>query len=75
MDNGIDALLVERSKADAEAAEKQVTGMLCIVQVIGIVDDAFDVAFVIAHFHACFKDVFHFGLWFMVYSLWLRGDG
>ena len=32
--------------------------MLCIVEVVGIVNDAFDVALVVAHLHACFKNIF-----------------
>ena len=33
-------------------------GMFGIVQIVGIVDNAFDVAFVVAHFHVRFKDIF-----------------
>jgi hypothetical protein len=58
--HGIYALLVHLGKAYAHALEKQVTGVLGVVQVVGVVYYALDVAFVVAHFHARFKDIFHF---------------
>jgi len=59
VDNGIDALLVESSETDAQAAEEKMTGVLGVVQVVGIIHDALDVALIVAHLHTGFKDVFH----------------
>ena len=39
--------------------QEQVACMLCIVEVVGIVDNAFDVALVVANLHAGFKDIVH----------------
>jgi hypothetical protein len=60
VDNGIDALFVELGETDAETTEEEVSGMLGIVQVVGIVHDAFDVALIIAYLHTGFENVFHF---------------
>ena len=52
---GIDTFFVHLSETQPALFQKQMTGMLTIVQVIGIVYDAFDVALIIAHLHARFK--------------------
>ena len=57
---GIDALLVHLSKTQSALLQEQVTGMLTIVQVVGIVDDALDVALIIAHLHPGFKNILLF---------------
>ena len=38
--------------------QKQVARMLCVVQVVSVVDNTLDVAFVVAHLHTGFKNVF-----------------
>ena len=57
--NGINTLFMKLCKTDAQAAEEQMTSMLGVVKVVGIVYDAFDVAFVVANLHAGFENVFH----------------
>lgn len=67
--NGINPLPVELCKTDAEATKKEVTGMFGIMEIVGIVDDALDVAFVIANLHAGFKDIIHYELRILNISL------
>ena len=55
--DGIDASGVHLGKAKATLLQEQVTGMLGVVQVVGIVDDTFDVALVVAHLHTGFENV------------------
>ena len=58
--DSVHALFVQVGKAHAEGTEKAVTSMLGIVEIVGVVDDALDVAFVIAHLHTGFKEIrFH----------------
>ena len=47
-------------KAQAAVLQKEMTGVLAIVNVLGIVDNALDVALVVAHFHSGFEMVLHF---------------
>ena len=56
--HSIDSFFVHLGKRKSALAEKQVTRVLGIVEVVGIVHNAFDVAFVIAHLHTGFKNVF-----------------
>ena len=56
---GIDAFLVQTGKANAERLQVQMACMFGIMQIIGIVDNALDVALIVAHFHFGFKNVFH----------------
>lgn len=53
--DGVNSLVVEFRKADAERADEAVSGVLSVVKVVRIVNDALDIALVVAHFHACFK--------------------
>ena len=45
-------------KAQSALLQEQVARVLRIVQVVRIVDDTLDVAFIVAHFHAGFKNIF-----------------
>ncbi len=44
--------LVQFGVANAKAVDEAVACVLCVVEVVGIVHDAFDVALVVAHLHA-----------------------
>ena len=58
--HGIDPLLVHLGEAQSALFQKEVARVLAIVDVLGIVDNAFDVTLIVAHFEARFKDIFHF---------------
>ena len=47
----IDSLLMKCSKTDTHRRQKLVTGMFQIVLIIGIIDDALQVAFIVAYLH------------------------
>ena len=55
--HGINALLVHLSKTQAALLQKQVAGMFAIVQVVGIVYNTFDVAFIVAHLHPGLENI------------------
>ena len=56
--HGIDAFLVHFGKTQSTMPEKEMTRMLNIVQIVGIVDDTLNVALVVANLHTGFKGVF-----------------
>ena len=56
--NGIDTFFVHLGKRETTRLQEQVTCMFGIVEVVGIVDNAFDVALVVANLHTGFKTVF-----------------
>ena len=53
----VDASLVKFGEADVVGKEKFVTCVFDVVLIVGIVDDALEVAFVVAHLHFEFVDV------------------
>ena len=53
----VDASLMKFGEADVVGKEKFVTCMFDIVLIVGVVDDALEVAFVVAHLHFEFIDV------------------
>ena len=53
------AVGVHLGKRHSLPFQKEVSGVLCIVQIVGIVDNALQVAFVITHLHDCFKMICH----------------
>ena len=55
----IHSLAVHLGKAQSTFLQKEVPGVLHIVQVVGIVDDSLYVALIVAHFHLGLKYVFH----------------
>ena len=57
--HGIDAAAVHLGEAQSAFLQEQMAGMLGVVQVVGVVYDAFDVTFVVTHLHSGFKDVGH----------------
>jgi hypothetical protein len=59
MNNGVDALFVELGEAHAEATEEEMAGVLCVVQIVGIIHDTFNVTLIVTDRHAGFKNVFH----------------
>ena len=54
----VDTFSVHFGKRKATLLQKQMTRVLCVVEVVGIIDNALDVAFVVAHLHSGFKNVF-----------------
>ena len=56
--NGIYALLVQTSEAHAERREIEVACVLGVVEIVGIVDDALDVALIVANLHFGLENVF-----------------
>ena len=54
----IDTLLVHLSKRQSAMFQEEVARMLCVVQVVGVVDNTLDVALVVAHLHTGFINVF-----------------
>lgn len=57
--DSIHSLAVHLGKAQSTFLQKEVPGVLHIVQVVGIVDDSLYVALIVAHFHLGLKYVFH----------------
>ncbi len=49
--HGIHALIVHFGKAEAAFLQEEMAGMLHVVQIVGIVHDALNIALVIAHLH------------------------
>ena len=45
-------------KRQSALFQEQVTGVFCIVEVVGVVHNAFDVALIVAHLHAGFENKF-----------------
>ena len=58
--HGVDALLVKAREAHAERREVEMARVLGVVEIVGIVHDALDVALVVANLHFCFKDIVRF---------------
>ena len=67
--HGVDALGVHLGEAQSAVLQEEVARVLRIVQVVGIVDDALDVALVVAHLHAGFKNVVSHRILLFVFSL------
>ena len=53
----VDASIVELGEADVVGKEKFVTCVFDVVLIVGVVDNALEVAFVVAHLHFEFVDV------------------
>ena len=53
----VDASLMEFGEADVVGKEKFVTCVFDVVLIVGVVDDALQVAFVVAHLEAQFVDI------------------
>ena len=47
-------------KAQPAILQKEVTSVLGIMQIIGIVHNPLNVALVVAHLHPCLKNIVHF---------------
>lgn len=59
-DHHVDALVVQGGKAGSGSFQEFVTGVFHVVLVVGIVDHALQVTFVVPYFHLYFKCViFH----------------
>ena len=56
--HGVDSLLVKGGEAHAQAAQEAVARMLGVMEIVGVVDDALDVALIVAHIHTCGKQIF-----------------
>ena len=67
--NGIEAFFVHLGKRKTTRLQEQVTCMFGIVEVVGIVDNAFDVALVVANLHTGFKTVFAHSFRYFVISI------
>ena len=67
--NGIDTLFVHFCKRQATMLQEQVACMLSVMEVVGIVDNALDVAFVVAHLHEGFKNIFAHNSLFLIFYL------
>ena len=55
--DSVHTLFVQVGKAHAEGTEKAVARMFGIVEIVGVVDDTLDVAFVVAHLHTGFEEI------------------
>ena len=55
--NTVDASIVELGETDVVGKEKFVTCVFDVVLIVGVVDNALEVAFVVAHLHFEFVDV------------------
>ena len=60
-DHGVCALLMKSRETDAMGKQELMTGMLDIVLVVGVVDNALKVTFIVAYLHLQFKDVISHG--------------
>ena len=59
MHHGIDALTVHLCKTQSACFQEEMACVLHIVEVVGIVHDSLDIALIVAHLHAGFKDLTH----------------
>ena len=57
------ALLVHLGKTQSALFQEQMAGVLTIVQVVGIVDNALDVALIVAHLHPRLKNILRIHIW------------
>jgi len=55
--DGVGALSVQFREAYSAGVEEEMTGVLGIVHIVGIVDDTFDIALVVSHHDLGFKDI------------------
>ena len=55
--HGIDALLVHLGEAQPTLCQKQMSRVLAVVQVVGIVHNTLNVAFIVAHLHPRLKNI------------------
>ena len=58
--HGIDAFLVHLCEAEAQVSQEEMTRMLGIVKVVGIVHYALYVALIVAHDDLCLENVVHY---------------
>ena len=65
--HGIHSLAVHFGKAQPAALQEEVARMLCVVQVVGVVYNSLDIAFVVADRHAGFKYIFHLYLFQLLF--------
>ena len=56
--HSIHALVVHFGKAEAAFLQEEMAGMLHVVQIVGVVHNALNIALVIPHFHLCLEYVF-----------------
>ena len=49
--DGVGALLVHLGKTESALLQEQVSCVFCVMQLVGIVDDALDVTFIVANHH------------------------
>ena len=65
--HGIDALLVHLGEAQPTLCQKQMSRVLAVVQVVGIVHNTLNVAFIVAHLHPCLKNILLTHIWLLYY--------